>query len=134
MVPVTAPDERKAHAAEVSARFLALMAHVPDLGFPEVDRLLGFDTVGHARQIAHEGKVPGVPKARKLAALFGTSDAWLLCGTGTAPGERRVRRAVAAARERLESGHTARVTTSAASRKTARASSKAPPRRASARP
>jgi hypothetical protein len=109
MVP--ALDERLAHAAEVAARF-ALLKSYAGLTYGQIDYLAGFDTVGHARKLAEAAKVPGVPKARKFAALFGTSDAWLLCGAGAAPGKRRVLRAVAAARARREGGHAAKVTTS----------------------
>lgn len=104
MVPTVA-DEHDAHAAEVAGRF-AILLGLGDLSYPEWDRLAGFATLGHARQIGEGGKVPGVPKARRFAAVLVDGDAddtalvaaWLLCGTGKPPSESRARRSVAAAR------------------------------------
>jgi len=101
MVPATT-DERDAHAAEVAARFLKVKGFVPDLSYGEIDALAGFESTGHVRQIVEGGKVPGVPKTRRFAKVFGTTDAWLLCGAGEAPRADAVREAVAAARRRKE--------------------------------
>ncbi len=95
--------------------------------FEDVDALAGLKSRGHTGQIVRgERADPQGSTLVRIARVLGTSAEYLVDGSGDAPGERRVRRAVAEARLRLGGAHTSKVAPRAAPRKGQRQRSGSP--------
>lgn len=109
----------------VASRIEALRAHVPGLTLEEIDDLAGLGR-GHASQIVRgRTSMPRPDTLAVIAGALGTTVPYLAYDVGRAPGQQAVRRAVAAARERLgaDGRHAPKVDSRTGARKPARASS-----------
>lgn len=108
---------------DLAAR-LGHLVTLSGLDFKQIDKCAGL-TSGHTGQIVRGGrKEPAATTLVALAGVLGTSAEYLVTGEGDPPGQVRVRRAVAAARERVRGGgrHAPKVAAAATASRGARRS------------